>query len=1127
MNYLIQSPDNYSYDEFIKKNNTFIEKKQTNVRNNIFNKNKVSNNKIELHKKRLVKNYLIPLLYLIYSKIYLNFYKKKSVDKLLYENTLIFDMYKIVFSLQNPIIKKVNIFLHKNLLKDNDPTKNIKKEDIKIEINNTQFINFLEKVNEYIQNQDIIIKIKDGTPLSHTMDGSKMLILNKIKDNLEECYKSLYKLLYNLTYATAITFDVNLYDRIDRENQTLNIKDIINDINTKFIINKDNIIYNLIIKNSPRLDGFNMDYNDNFIKSFTAFYKIVKLMNEIRLLKIQLKNIYIDLPSIKALTVNNIYMFYKDFMRQYNIYNDIYQEYNKYKLNIEDIIKYLELQDKIYKQFESDTDNLNKEAKKNNYIQRIRTNNNMIFYKIIVILDIIQDAFKKYTIPVPIITEINEADDKIINASNEINKLNGFLVSVTNHDLFNTLKKYINICKKSIQKSEESLKIAKILNNNIDIAKKSKTVSTDVITLIEKLDKKKNDDVQNELKSINYSTNKLSEEIISNISKIDCNSYYNNIIDLIQIDINTNNIIDLIKIFLIILYKYKNNELKCITKDVSMISYDTNFASYKIKFNDIYINITKQYEIKNTNKYEIYIKKNILETNDIKLYNDNMITKPIQDTSKTGRIAPVTPVKQTTIDYKEEEKNYQGMLNRYTEYKGKIETYLHSITHSMNNDINISIIQNSCSVKTIDKNSIIKYIWSYNNITLYNLIDGIVNSKKIGHFTTLISELLRPITSTTLSITFTLDPFRLAEYKNYLRNTSITSNTAKHAIFNSILENFASFYPTENKVGNIRISDINNSIKIIFDSSDEIKKILSDIDTFTLSSSNATKFNISPYTSKRINQSDIVYNLIENYKIRINEIIPIIRSIITKCKSKNENHKKKTKKTESKILFDEILSNIITNIKNYNTEIIKYSKYIIDTKIDNSIYQISEDIKKIFNEYYPIIVRNLDFYKDIIISLISTKQNMLYYFYQNNQPHKILKEFLDNKKNKSDKNKIFSCIKADKIYFDNDLTIKIKNISDSQPELKYFFNQYENEYCKKCFSKITNLLNTNKSYIEFDNTTYLLNINEKKTIIEDILLNNTSIPFGTNKYTISPYTNLLYMYLLYLLIIIDYLDLCK
>ena len=121
VNHVVGNKDKDFYKtDFIDKINKITE----NWRQSIYTKD-INNNKnlkingervmggIELHEDRIMKDYIIPLSYLIYSYIYTKYSDYQFKKNIFHQNKLNYEMYKYFFDKDNPIIKKINVFIYK------------------------------------------------------------------------------------------------------------------------------------------------------------------------------------------------------------------------------------------------------------------------------------------------------------------------------------------------------------------------------------------------------------------------------------------------------------------------------------------------------------------------------------------------------------------------------------------------------------------------------------------------------------------------------------------------------------------------------------------------------------------------------------------------------------------------------------------------------------------------------------------------------------------------------------------------------------------------------------------------------------------------------------------------------
>lgn len=61
--------------------------------------------------------YIIPLVYLVYSYVYIQFNKQQKLRIMYRETKIKYEMYAFLFDRRNPVIKKVNVYFHETFKK--------------------------------------------------------------------------------------------------------------------------------------------------------------------------------------------------------------------------------------------------------------------------------------------------------------------------------------------------------------------------------------------------------------------------------------------------------------------------------------------------------------------------------------------------------------------------------------------------------------------------------------------------------------------------------------------------------------------------------------------------------------------------------------------------------------------------------------------------------------------------------------------------------------------------------------------------------------------------------------------------------------------------------------------------
>ena len=146
---------NYNYEKYKLDMDNFITECENKVNTNHY----TTNNEKNKFKTKIVKYYIVPICYLIYSFIYTKYFKSQMQKEMRINNDLNYDMYKYFFNDGNPIIKKVNVQLYKQFQGINNNKKNVNKN---MNNNGKNIINKNSKINNNITKEktDIIDFLK-------------------------------------------------------------------------------------------------------------------------------------------------------------------------------------------------------------------------------------------------------------------------------------------------------------------------------------------------------------------------------------------------------------------------------------------------------------------------------------------------------------------------------------------------------------------------------------------------------------------------------------------------------------------------------------------------------------------------------------------------------------------------------------------------------------------------------------------------------------------------------------------------------------------------------------------------------------------------------------------------------
>lgn len=284
--------------------------------------------------------------------------------------------------------------------------------------------------------------------------------------------------------------------------------------------------------------------------------------------------------------------------------------------------------------------------------------------------------------------------------------------------------------------------------------------------------------------------------------------------------------------------------------------------------------------------------------------------------------------------------------------------------------------------------------------------------------------------------------------------------------------------------------------------------------------------------------------LVNKYKEQIEKIdkkISLIKKNIEKLKNDKDKLIEKDKYKQSKILiYNEYYKKSIEKI----SSLIKTR--IDDLKNKNKNTNSSSDLKTSSNEEFNSII---DLSKKYIINIekkgYNNSINKIYNIYQKNKYFiKITKGINENKNKKTTENNnnekiplinILSKYFSNNDLFINELKLLIFSKEFSDDNVSQFFKQYEEFYniinrkIKTLLNKInTKILKYNENQQENKNKKiFIKKIDKKKEYIKkfDDLINPPDFKNKSGKYIqVIPYTDVMFIYFINLLMIIDYLN---
>ena len=280
-------------------------------------KTKVNDKKIlpywkDKHKETIIKKYIIPVAYLIYSYIYTKYYDFQTKKIIRINNELNYTNYKYFFDYENPVIKKVNVFFYKEFEKTG-------KKDI-----NQNLVN----LNEIINGKNMIIKFIDG-PLKKIIKKDNIEEKIKVEENIKSLYlQAIIEFVnmveninkYYIKYANPIKvfcYNINNTNHRNYETNLQNILQKINFNNYSSIRNREDVLTNNHFKEILNMIKDNINNNIGKInieegltlysKAFNSYLMIFNILEKINILNIKDIN-FLDENDIKLETLLKKYL---------------------------------------------------------------------------------------------------------------------------------------------------------------------------------------------------------------------------------------------------------------------------------------------------------------------------------------------------------------------------------------------------------------------------------------------------------------------------------------------------------------------------------------------------------------------------------------------------------------------------------------------------------------------------------------------------------------------------------------------------------------------------------------------------------------------------------------------------
>jgi hypothetical protein len=1158
--YTYGTKNDFYNDEFIEKINSFIDNYKNNVNTN-FIKNG-SNDLKEQQQTRIIKYYLIPLSYLIYSYIYQKYYIAQQQHDIIMENKLNYKMYQYFFSHKNPIIKKVNVYFY-NLF--NMKTLNNKK-NIKNNVNSAGNLILPDELNQYVINDIRTGKTKDDL----------IAFLNEVNKNISDRIEleddSIYETINNDLdlLLTKVNGFINYIKEVMKEKFDNNFKEANEKLNNYIISSKINVL----TANKNNLELQLEDYMgkkkilkkdiDVFNKNITTSIDQIKKINQ------EKETLLKKYDSESTELTNKITKKDSEYKKINDEINNIEEHFDKlkkkYPKNTNKNKLYTELSRKISVntntniKSDEDFDNLRKEIYEN--LSKIKQDKKNFLSRIEEI------KLKKQNLEKYIFYEKVEGKNKLQNKSQDINK----------H------KEDIQICKN--EKNNKLLEIEKLDSNIYKLQEEVKNLE-------EKLNKSKKD------------KNKLEEEKKNAESEKDS---FNNLVKDINKDTKLNDIITKIFNDNILYTKYKNDY------DKLYIQYNDIINSIKL-INVNLLNCKKNININIENieiiEYKTYMINDINKIKEkfVLLNSEKDTQKYIFTINKNKEIILILEEEKNTIKSIFNNKKNQDYYTEYIDYKLNIYT---KIMNNSNSNINIDLLINN-------DNFIIFIIKNYNDVLIKFNIKNILNIKneikneikKDGSNNNFLLILLLLYSlysiiedkeSKLLNIIQIIKYMILyEEYNEYIYISEYTKNNSS-SITNLIdINEFKNKYYYD-KIKNYKKDNINinkdellklkNKFTNIFKKNENELKILDEeINESNYNSKIQEKKNIinkknATYTEKKtkkdnatkiLNELSIkkgdknkyeslalskikntntkeqikkeIKKYVNNYTKKINnidnkgnikkenkppnnnivknEIYRLINDYYENNKSANINSIekiiKKDKEDKKKLEFEKDIKtkqkDLLTIYSNNYTEYISKIDNIlsnIDLDKDNSD-QNKKELKNIIDSEFNKLIELSNKIKDIVNKIYyNSTHNKIFYYITNDYLYDHI--VLYNEKNyfkTSNLNKFINFLNdyftENKFYFINKIR-EIKNNIKEDNEIIHFFNEYINNF-EMLVLKINNLLNQinqdninirqnpKKNIDDTNNIDNTLFINNEKYINKKIDICNKIINYSKNEIT--------------------------